>query len=63
MKKNKDGSPAGFGFCEYETHDVAERAVKELKGIKFYDRILRISFPDKQKSKIVESVVGGNSGV
>lgn len=63
MKKNKDGSPAGFGFCEYESAAVAERAVKELKGLKFYDRILRISYPDKQKSKLVESVSSSNGGV
>lgn len=50
MKKNPDGTPSGFGFCEYDSPETAQNAVKILQGVKYNNRTLKIGYSDKTKS-------------
>jgi len=39
------GKPKGYGFCEYESVEIAQKAVRLLKGIDYNGRPLRVAAP------------------
>jgi RNA recognition motif-containing protein len=43
------GNSKGFGFIEFATEEDAEAAIKELDGIEFYGRPLRVNIAEDKR--------------
>jgi len=43
------GKPKGHGFCEYKDRDTAQSAIRNLKNVDFYGRILRVTSTDEDR--------------
>jgi len=42
------GRPKGFGFCEFESEDLAKEAVNQLNGTDFMGRSIRVDYANSR---------------
>lgn len=49
MKKNPDGNPSGYGFCEYRDTQTVETAIKKFQNYNFYGRQLKLGYSNQAK--------------
>lgn len=49
MKKNPDGKPSGYGFCEYRDPETVEAAMKKFQNYNFYGRQLKIGYSNQAR--------------
>ena len=57
-KIKRNGTPNAYAFVEFQTKEMAERAIKELNYTKLENVPIRLSFADPETSKIKESDAG-----
>lgn len=49
MKKDKEGKPTGFGFCEYRDPQTVEIAIEKFQNYNFFGRQLKVGHSSQSK--------------
>uniref|UniRef100_A0A914UNW9 RRM domain-containing protein n=1 Tax=Plectus sambesii TaxID=2011161 RepID=A0A914UNW9_9BILA len=47
VSDRETGRPKGFGFCEFESEQAAQKAISTLDGAEFNGRSIRVNWANK----------------
>lgn len=52
IRDKESNKPRGYGFCEFKEKEYARSAIRNMNGIEFNGRVLRVDYSEKHRNAL-----------